>query len=159
LGIIALGLGDFISEDNDMIEISLGLTFEIDTCSCGGTFALPSNFFRQARDLKKSWHCPYCRERRSYSENEADRLKRELAAKERELKLRGDSLAAERARHDQTREALRQEGLRLSAQRGATTRIKNRVSKGVCPCCQRHFTDLQRHMAGKHPGYAATEAT
>ena len=23
----------------------------------------------------------------------------------------------------------------------------------VCPCCNRHFTDLQKHMASKHPGY------
>lgn len=30
---------------------------------------------------------------------------------------------------------------------------------GVCPCCNRTFSDLQRHMASKHKGFAAEEVT
>ena len=33
----------------------------------------------------------------------------------------------------------------------ALTRVKNRVSRGVCPNCNRTFKDLARHMASKHP--------
>jgi hypothetical protein len=33
------------------------------------------------------------------------------------------------------------------------TRIKKRVAAGVCPCCNRSFKDLARHMAGQHPDY------
>jgi hypothetical protein len=27
------------------------------------------------------------------------------------------------------------------------------VANGVCPCCNRTFQNLARHMAGKHPDY------
>lgn len=45
---------------------------------------------------------------------------------------------------------------RLSAQRGVTTRIKNRVKHGVCPCCQRTFRQLAAHMKSKHPDFVST---
>lgn len=47
---------------------------------------------------------------------------------------------------------------RLTAQRGVVTRIKNRVGNGVCPCCNRSFHDLLRHMKTKHPDYTAEAA-
>jgi hypothetical protein len=28
----------------------------------------------------------------------------------------------------------------------------------VCPCCNRTFSNLQRHMAHKHPQFAKVEA-
>lgn len=46
---------------------------------------------------------------------------------------------------------------RLAAQRGVTTRLKNRVANGVCPCCNRTFANLQRHMSTKHKGFIAEE--
>jgi len=60
------------------------------------------------------------------------------------------------ARNRQRERAERTER-RLSAQKGVTTRIKNRVANGVCPCCKRSFTDLRRHMETKHPKYAETD--
>jgi hypothetical protein len=48
------------------------------------------------------------------------------------------------------------------AHRGAATRARNerdemkaRLAKGVCPCpcCNRHFKDVERHMATQHPDY------
>ena len=47
---------------------------------------------------------------------------------------------------------------RLSAQRGVLTRVKNRIIKGVCPCCNRHFADLSRHMQTQHPDFASEGA-
>ncbi len=41
----------------------------------------------------------------------------------------------------------------LQAQKAVTTRIKNRVGNGVCPCCKRSFCNLQRHMSTKHPEF------
>lgn len=37
--------------------------------------------------------------------------------------------------------------------KGAHQRTKNRVAKGVCPCCNRSFTNLAKHMAGQHPDF------
>jgi hypothetical protein len=28
-----------------------------------------------------------------------------------------------------------------------------RIGNGVCPCCNRSFTNLRRHMTTKHPEY------
>lgn len=46
----------------------------------------------------------------------------------------------------------------LSATKGVVTRIKNRVGHGVCPCCNRTFENLRRHMGSKHPDYPVAEA-
>jgi chromosome segregation ATPase len=32
-----------------------------------------------------------------------------------------------------------------------TKRLKRRISAGVCPCCNRTFQNLARHMKSKHP--------
>ncbi len=44
-----------------------------------------------------------------------------------------------------------------AALRGVHTRTCNRVKNGVCPCCNRSFGDLSRHMATKHPDFHAAE--
>jgi hypothetical protein len=38
----------------------------------------------------------------------------------------------------------------LDKERQATKRLKQRVAAGVCPCCNRTFTNLAEHMAGQH---------
>lgn len=43
----------------------------------------------------------------------------------------------------------------MHAARGQVTRLKNRAAAGVCPCCNRTFHQLVRHMAAKHPDFAA----
>lgn len=67
-------------------------------------------------------------------------------------------LAAERARHDQTRAERDQHERSLRAERGAKTKLKKRLAGGVCPCCQRTFENLGRHMKTKHPEYAKEDA-
>lgn len=79
---------------------------------------------------------------------ERDRLKQEAARLEEEK--RGAWATANRQR--ELREAAER---RASAARGQVTRLKNRAAAGVCPCCNRTFSDLQRHMATKHKGFIA----
>jgi hypothetical protein len=118
---------------------------------CGGTYAIQERYRAQRQEAGDGWNCPYCKcQWGYYGETEAQRLRRQLVQSQ-------NSVVAERQRHDQTRADLRETELRRIAQKGVTTRIKNRITKGVCPCCNRTFQDLQRHMAGKHPNYAATE--
>jgi hypothetical protein len=47
---------------------------------------------------------------------------------------------------------------RSAAARGQVTKIKNRVGHGVCPCCNRTFENLHRHMTTKHPTFTAEAA-
>lgn len=84
-------------------------------------------------------------------ETEADKLRRERDRLAQRVAERDDEIKRQRElRKDTERQ--------LSATRGVVTRIKNRVGHGVCPCCNRTFGDLSRHMATKHPTYAAAAA-
>lgn len=75
---------------------------------------------------------------------ERDRLTQRLAEKDDEIKFQRD-----------LREGVER---RLSAARGQVTKIKNRVGNGVCPCCNRSFANLHRHMTTEHPTFTAEAA-
>lgn len=117
-------------------------------CSCGITFGIPDTFVNELRVTHAEFWCPAGHPLSFRGESEPERLARELKAER-------DRLAAERARHDQTRAELREEQRRLSATRGVVTRTKRRISCGVCPCCNRSFSNLRRHMQTQHTDYAA----
>lgn len=67
-------------------------------------------------------------------------------------------LAQERERTTELRERVARKERQLSAAAGRITRIKNRVAAGVCPCCNRTFENLARHMKGQHPDFTHAEA-
>jgi hypothetical protein len=125
-------------------------------CWCGIQHAVPESL----RDLQrrqftngqnpKSIFCPLGHEHVPAGESPAERHKRELEAKEK-------AIAAERARHDQTRAELRETERRRRAERGAKTKLKKRAAAGVCPCCNRTFKQLASHMTAMHPEFV-TEA-
>ena len=107
---------------------------------CGGTYAINERYREQKQEEGGSWHCPYCRVSWGFRGNEVTRLKKKLAC----------SIAA----HDQTKAELRETEMRRRGEKAAKTKIKNRIAAGVCPCCNRTFQNLARHMKGQHPGYA-----
>lgn len=82
-------------------------------------------------------------------ENEETKLRRERDRLLQRLAEKDDDIAAAHRRTEHAEASLR-------TTKGHITRIKNRVGHGVCPCCNRTFGDLARHMASKHPAY--TEA-
>jgi len=101
-------------------------------------FAMPAHLTKARRSDKQIFFCPNGHTL-SFTKSEVDRLKEELA-REKE--------AAQRARD----ESARKDRL-LSAARGQATKIKKRISNGVCPCCNRTFINLHRHMGTKHPDW------
>lgn len=64
----------------------------------------------------------------------------------------GDSI---KDRNAQLVAQLDQTKAELRAQKAAATRAKKRAANGVCPCCNRTFKQLARHMVGQHPEYVA----
>jgi len=42
---------------------------------------------------------------------------------------------------------------RANGYKGHATRITRRAKAGVCPCCNRTFSQLARHMASQHPEF------
>ena len=82
----------------------------------------------------------------SYTESEKDRLSKKLKSVEEDLRRTESRLASEKAQRKFAEH-------RVRAEKGAKTKLKNRIANGVCPCCTRSFQNLQRHIETKHPEF------
>ena len=125
------------------------------TCWCGTRHAIPAEMRRfqlseHSQGRSHYVHCPHGHTHAPAGESEVDRLKKQLAQKE-------NTIAWERSRHDQTKAELRDTTNKLTAQKAAKTRLKNRIAHGVCPCCNRSFANLERHMKGQHPEFVTSD--
>lgn len=123
---------------------------DIECCSCHAPFAVTHEAHVQLRQTGKGFWCPLCGTSQSYHDSENSRLKKRLEEAERQREWHKSRAADERAARERV-------GRRLTAQRGATKRLKNRVKNGVCPCCTRSFGNLREHMKRKHPEYVASD--
>lgn len=121
------------------------MSFEVvELPACGHTFALRAADERQLRESHRTFYCPICGAKLHWPQlSDKEKL-------ERQVKL----LTQER---DRARGRAKHERASKNAVKGHLTRTKNRVANGVCPCCNRTFKDLARHMAGQHPDYAHAE--
>lgn len=118
--------------------------------TCSMLFAIPSRFEKQRRDDHVEFYCPAGHSNYYPQKSEAEKLKDDVArlqrereyaeARERDLRVNNTNLK-----------------LKNAAQRGVTTRIKNRIHAGVCPCCRRNFVSLGKHMRNQHPNYVSTD--
>lgn len=127
-----------------------GDTLVVKQCGeCGIMFAMPERFDAecQKRGPSQSFYCPngHCR---VYRETEAERLKKQVVALNARIDQKDAAIRTEREQRYATERS-------LQATKGVVTRIKRRAAKGVCPCCNRTFSQLERHMATKHPEFAA----
>lgn len=114
------------------LQLAVTLT-SIDCGCCGGTYAINERYRAKQAEEGGSWHCPYCQVSWGYAGGENARLRKEVAA--------------EKARHQETLSRLNQ----AEAEKARVERKLKRVGRGVCPCCNRTFPNLARHMATKHP--------
>lgn len=97
----------------------------------------------------QTFYCPHGHPQHFVEgKSEAEKLREQLDA-ERRARQRAEQRIAERA--DEARAAWRT----ASAYKGQATRLRNRAKAGVCPCCNRSFENLRRHMANKHPAFEA----
>lgn len=122
---------------------------QVNCGECGGTYAINERYYAQARTKGTAWTCPYCKTGWGFTGNsENEILKKELEAEKRRVAFANDQARMERERRESAEH-------RERAQKANVTKIKKRIKNGVCPCCNRTFIDLQRHMAVKHADYAA----
>lgn len=110
-------------------------------CNCGMPFAMTADFQRRRRDDRKSFYCPMGHGQHYSGKSEAQKLKDQLAKKQRDLEAAYGRAAALQGQRDQIANSYK--------------RIRARVKNGVCPCCNRTFDNLLRHMRTKHPDYGS----
>lgn len=136
----------------------MGGFIEMKCGQCGEEFCLTKATYEGLKRSSQTFHCPWGHKRhfpQGPSETNAlrlerDRLKQEAARLEEQAALQRHW----RLRADEARAAAER---RASAARGQVTRLKKRAAAGVCPCCNRQFVDLHRHMKTKHAGFVAEE--
>lgn len=130
--------------------LGTSLALEI-CCNCSIEFAMPIDFQQKRRDDHITFYCPKGHPQHYTGKTEADRLR--------------EQLDAERAQHQQTRAHLNSRvaaekaaahGARVKAgiAKAALDRAMKRIGAGVCPCCNRTFKQLAKHMHTKHPELA-----
>ena len=131
-------------------DIRYTTTLETLSCgTCGIPFAMPEDMHDKARKTGESFWCPNGHNI-SYHQSENAKLQRQLADAQRQ---RDNARAAYDRERDRAASAERS----ASAYKGQVTRIRKRVGNGVCPCCNRTFANVGRHMATQHPDYAQSE--
>lgn len=119
----------------------------IECANCHMNFGVMPFFERQRRDDHQTFYCPSGHHNYYDGQSEAERLK---AERDTAIRQRDAARVSRDAARDQADAAER----RRRAAKGQLTKTKKRIAAGVCPCCNRTFQDLARHMAGQHPGYA-----
>lgn len=134
--------------------IIFGQSHTVWTCkTCGVVATCPTELHEQQRKSGGYHSCPNGHQwgwSKEASEDEKvrrerDRLKQQLAQKDDEI----------RSQREQREAAERQ----AAARKGQITKLRNRVSAGVCPCCNRTVSQMAQHMASKHPGFKAEEVS
>lgn len=119
-------------------------------CVCGIAFGVETSYDTARQQDHKSFYCPAGHGQSYTGKTEAQKLREQLATAERR---RNYAEARQTALRDQLGATERS----LRGHKAAKTRIKNRIAAGVCPCCNRSFQDVRRHMAGQHPDFTKHE--
>jgi hypothetical protein len=144
-----------------LATISHEVKIEVFSCyKCGTAVALDENLYRRLQDDGDTFYCPlghpqvFSQPRAKKIEElekklkETERLRRAAVESEQWWSQRANEIAAD----------LKATSRQLSSTRGQLTRAKKRHAAGICPCCNRQFIQLARHMESKHPEYKAGEA-
>lgn len=128
---------------------------KIEHCyTCKMEFGMSDSFHDSMLRLKESgkFFCPAGHSQHYVTgEHPQDALRRE-----RDRLLQEQARLNDRIREE--REAKEAEQRKNTATRGVVTRMKNRSANGVCLCCNRTFSDLQKHMKTKHPEFKKKDA-
>lgn len=139
-----------------MATITKTVTIKSVDCGvCGITFGLDSSFMAARQKDGKSFYCPNGHFVGWKASNEAETKERRL----REEIDAARSLAQREARRRAKAEAqAKTAAYRARAAKGQLTKARKRAAAGVCPCCQRTFQNVARHMAGQHPNFPEASA-
>ena len=104
---------------------------------CGIAFYVPSVWHKSKINNHGSFNCPNGCNRVFTGKSEAEKLKEQME----QLKLQKEKQCDD----------LEKKLLIVLGEKYILKRQLKRVHKGVCPCCNRSFSNLGKHMKTKHP--------
>ena len=119
-----------------------------DCVACGAPIVLTVPHERSLRNDHREFYCPTGHPQCFPQETEAERLRKALHTAELEK-----TRLAQQAHEAQN--ACDRNAIKAAVAEREAARMKKRAAAGVCPCCNRTFIQLQRHMKTKHPEHAA----
>ncbi len=128
-----------------MAQVSFVVNFVIqECCNCGMQFAVTEEFEQRKRRDHTSFYCPAGHGQHFKAMSDIEKVRREKIEAENRLQVqlnesRHAQLVAEKALAEETKKR---------------RKIEKRIASGVCPCCNRQFDDLHRHMKSKHKEFA-----
>jgi hypothetical protein len=125
--------------------------YALTCCSCGVLFGLENGFDGRRRKDHRDFYCPNGHVQGYHGPNKAERERDEAKAQLDAARSLAEREANRRRNAEHNAEAERRSA---AAYKGHATRIRNRIANGVCPAgCNRHFTNVQRHIATQHPDF------
>ena len=116
-------------------KIQVGIIdFTMTGCpACGIPFFVPTDWFNNKRNDHRSFSCPNGHGLQLKSKSEIEKLREVIQEKEKREQNITNRLM------DEMNKSKKLE-LKLS-----------RIGNGICPCCNRYFANLHRHVKAKHP--------
>jgi hypothetical protein len=118
---------------------------------CHTVFGMSEEKYWHYKNTHKSFKCPYCFQGQYFSDkSEKERLRDKLIEKQKTIESLREMNQRER---DQSNRNMR----RAIAHKGHYTRMRKKISKGQCPCCNKVFKNLKSHMVKQHPNFGKSK--
>jgi len=141
---------------SNLVETTVYLV-PIDCCVCGQVFGVTKSTNQRLREQHESFYCPAGHKQYFAGKSDLEVAREKIAARERELQEQREFTDRIRKQRDEAeRKALAEKRVK-TRYKNDRDRIKARVGNGVCPCCNRTFQDLSKHMQCKHPKFVTPE--
>lgn len=129
-----------------------------ETCSnCGILFAMEEGFQKERLADKRSFYCPNGHGMSYTGKSEVEKLRAQLDEERRQRQRAEQNVARWQDEYAEADARAIHERNRANGYKGHATRITKRAKAGVCPCCNRTFQQLARHMATQHPKFTPME--
>lgn len=107
-------------------------------CTCQIPFMIPSYHYDRLRATPgETFYCPNGHGMHYAGKSETQKLR--------------EQLELEREKHNREVDSLQNSIMDRIVERNEARNKLKRIEKGVCPCCNRTFANVARHMQNKHP--------
>lgn len=126
----------------------------VECCLCHMDFGLPTYYERDLRRTHDWLYCPAGHKQHFTGTSTEEKLRATIASLE-------GAVTAARASRDSARRSRDAAERSRAAMKGHLTRMRNRITAGVCPvpgCKRTNLTQTKRHIESAHPAWFADHA-